>query len=92
MVGYMDGFVGTICISRAGHDKGMFYLIVRELDKNHVGVANGRNRTMAKPKRKNIRHLYVTRARVEEVERLLNHEPVGGNLKLVAILDAVQRG
>jgi len=57
--------LGHICTSRAGHDRNEYYVIVSVLDDKHVGVANGVNRTIASPKRKNLSHLSVTKATIE---------------------------
>ena len=58
-----DGYQpGRIVISRAGRDKGSVGVITERLDEQHVLVADGDKRTVAKPKRKNTRHLAATRA------------------------------
>ena len=54
---------GVFVISRAGHDKGECYVITTAVDENFVLVCNGGNRPIAKPKRKNIRHLFVTKTK-----------------------------
>lgn len=57
-----DGYQpGRIVISRAGRDKGSAAVITERLDLHHVLVADGDRRPVAKPKRKNIRHLAMTR-------------------------------
>ena len=76
--------IGQVCTSKAGHDKNEYYVIVSLLDNKHVGIANGRKRTIAKPKKKNLRHLHLTRKRVEEIKQM--RESVGDNLKLATIL------
>jgi len=57
------GFVGSIVISKNGHDKGCVYVIVSVVDDKFVLVSNGENRPLGNPKRKNIRHLFVTKNR-----------------------------
>ena len=56
-------FVGLIVISKHGHDKGQCFVVTKIVDDKFVLVSNGENRLLATPKRKNIRHLYVTRNR-----------------------------
>ncbi len=51
--------VGKIVLSLAGRDKGE-YLAVINCEKNYVFVANGKNRKIELPKRKNIKHISVT--------------------------------
>ncbi|OTA42083.1 MAG: hypothetical protein A6D92_01715 [Symbiobacterium thermophilum] len=50
---------GAIVRSLAGRDLGTYYVVVRTLDERFVAVANGRKRTMSRPKVKNRRHLEV---------------------------------
>ncbi|HHT01323.1 MAG TPA: RNA-binding protein [Firmicutes bacterium] len=50
---------GQLVTSRAGRDEGQAYLVLRVLDESFVLVADGAKRPLAKPKRKNIRHLNV---------------------------------
>jgi len=92
LVFVMENAVGRICISKAGHDKGAYYTIVSVIDDKHVGVADGKIRFIGKPKKKNLRHLFIMNSAISEIERLLAGESVGSNLKLVAILDAIKRG
>ena len=56
-------FVGFIVISKNGHDKGKHYVLTKVVDDKFVLVANGENRPLDAPKRKNIRHLFVTKSR-----------------------------
>jgi len=58
-----DGFLGCIVISKHGHDKGNCYVITAVVDDKFVLVANGENRPRKSPKRKNIRHLFVSKNR-----------------------------
>lgn len=50
-------FVGSIVYSKAGRDCGKCYIIVRFGDKGYAYVANGADKKLASPKRKNIKHL-----------------------------------
>ncbi|EEG77781.1 KOW domain-containing RNA-binding protein [Dethiobacter alkaliphilus] len=49
--------LGTLVHSLAGRDAGEHYLVVGILEPNHVLVANGLNRPLKSPKKKNLRHL-----------------------------------
>ena len=51
--------VGKIVISKKGRDMGK-YLAVINCDKNYVFVADGKERKLQSPKRKNIKHISVT--------------------------------
>ena len=48
--------IGTLVRSVAGHDIGEYYIIVQATEKECF-VANGKERTVVSPKRKNKKHL-----------------------------------
>lgn len=48
--------VGQIVISAAGRDKGHIYVVIEKLSP-FVLVANGRDRKVKCPKKKNVRHI-----------------------------------
>lgn len=56
----MDFFKGMVVVSRAGHDSGRF-MIVTAVDESFVYVADGKERKLEKPKRKNPLHLSKTK-------------------------------
>ncbi len=49
--------LGLLVKSLAGRDAGEYYLVVGILESNFVLVANGLNRPLRHPKKKNLRHL-----------------------------------
>ncbi len=50
--------VGMLAMSKAGHDKGAIYVIIRE-EGEYVYVADGRIRTVDVPKKKNKKHIQI---------------------------------
>ena len=50
--------VGLLAMSKAGHDKGALYVIIRE-EGEYVYVADGRIRTSDRPKKKNRKHVQI---------------------------------
>ncbi len=52
--------VGMVVCATAGKEKDSFY-VVTQLDGNAVYLADGKHRTLDKPKRKNVKHIRVTR-------------------------------
>ena len=48
---------GQLVVSTAGRDRGRFYLVLEETLENKVYVVDGEIRKVAKPKRKNKKHL-----------------------------------
>ncbi len=55
----MDLLEGTVVISKAGRDKG-YPLVVTGFDGGRVIVADGKERPLNRPKKKNPRHLAKT--------------------------------
>jgi uncharacterized protein with ACT and thioredoxin-like domain len=72
-----DDLLGFYAESRAGHDKGKFYLIIAE-EGADVWVADGKSKTVARPKRKNKKHLQVLKVQANEEIRskLRDHKAV----------------
>lgn len=69
--------LGRLVLSKAGHDKGNFLVIVGVDDEEHVLLADGRLRTIEKPKRKKLRHLAVMNAFSEELhKKLVSGSPI----------------
>lgn len=60
----MDLKKGTVVISRAGRDKGHALAVVGTED-GYVLVADGKERPLARPKKKNPMHLAATNKSVE---------------------------
>ena len=48
---------GQIAVSLKGHDAGRWYAVVGVLDERYVLLCDGNTRTLAKPKKKQIKHL-----------------------------------
>ena len=55
----MDITAGMIIISTAGHDKGQL-LLVTGADGRFVYLADGKERRLAAPKKKNLKHVRAT--------------------------------
>lgn len=56
--------LGRIAASCAGRDKGKYFVITRIIDESYVYAANGTDRKVRNPKKKNLRHLSLTGERV----------------------------
>lgn len=61
---------GTVVVSKAGRDKGYFMVVLDETD-GYVIVADGKERPLDRPKRKNPRHLQKTNRKLS-LEQLTN--------------------
>jgi hypothetical protein len=51
--------LGRVATSRLGRDAGQVYIVVRVESPTVVFVADGRSRSVARPKRKNLKHLHL---------------------------------
>ena len=58
--------IGRLAQSVSGRDKGMIYVITGQSDGIYVTVSDGIRRTVGQPKRKNIRHLLISRQSVPD--------------------------
>ena len=65
---------GEIVLSRAGRDRGRAFVITQVLDAEYVLLADGRLRTLDRPKKKKVKHLLrtSTEARLEPAAHLLD--------------------
>ena len=77
---------GQMALSDAGHDRGKLYVIL-EVQGESVLVADGLNKTVEKPKKKNIRHVRRMNYIDPEIDARLNGE---GPLNNEAILKPIQ--
>ena len=57
---------GNMAASKAGHDKGGLYIIIRE-DEEYVYLCDGRLKKLANPKRKNKKHIQIEGTVVEKL-------------------------
>ena len=58
--------VGQLVTSKRGRDLGRKYVVVRFYDDKHVEVADGLLRKVNRTKRKNVKHLLVHQAKLEQ--------------------------
>ena len=49
--------IGSVVLSKAGHDSGDYFVIVEIVNDDYVKVVDGRLRKLAKPKLKKTKHL-----------------------------------
>lgn len=61
--------IGSVCTSRAGHDKGRSFLIVGIFDEQHVLLSDGVTRKLARPKKKKLTHLRVEPQKAGEIAK-----------------------
>ena len=74
---------GRLILSMAGHDKGQYYLVIKE-EKDILLLSDGRTRGILKPKKKNRKH-------VQPCEQLFTAADVEAFLKNPAWADNMIR-
>ena len=52
--------IGQIVCSKSGRDKGYFMVVVQE-DDSYIYVCDGKERPLERPKKKNVKHLSLTK-------------------------------
>lgn len=78
--------VGDLVVSTAGHDMGQFYVIVEILDKNHVALADGKNKPITSPKKKKIKHILSLGQKDDDFEEKISQKDVDSNAYIKKIL------
>ena len=54
--------IGCVVRSAAGHDKDVFFMVTHvENETGYVYIADGKSRKLEKPKRKNSKHVRITK-------------------------------
>ena len=65
--------IGDIVISTFGHDTGE-WSVVKYVDENFAYLIDGNTKTVNKPKKKKIKHIYKTEYNANEVANKLANE------------------
>ena len=81
----MERKIGGFAVSTAGHDKGTMYVVVGQEGDRYL-LADGKYKTLEKPKRKSRKHLAFLHAQGEFPEgRPIRNEEVKRAIKLQAV-------
>ena len=69
--------IGQIVKSKAGRDKGKFFVVFEKIDAKYVLIVDGSLRRIDKPKKKQIKHLAKTNIISNEIRAaILNNEKI----------------
>jgi ribosomal protein L14E/L6E/L27E len=72
MIDTVDGLRhGQLVRATAGRDQGCFYLIWNMVGERFIEVVDGNKHPVAKPKRKNLKHVRVLMLVANEIEELI---------------------
>ena len=66
-----DSLIGRVVYSKAGRDKGTFFIIVSHVDENYVHLCDGDTRKIENTKKKKIKHLAFTNLIADSIKELL---------------------
>jgi large subunit ribosomal protein L14e len=81
-VGAAKDLLGRVVTSRSGRDAGSVYIVVRVESPTVVFVADGRARSVSRPKRKNVKHLEFGAPAAGVAERLgAGHPPTDEEIR-----------
>lgn len=68
--------VGSLVISKAGHDKGQIYVIIK-VDEEYIYLSDGIYKTLDKLKKKKRKHIQRINYIDEKInKKIKNHEPM----------------
>lgn len=69
--------LGMFAVSKAGHDQGQMYVILKE-EGDLVLLSDGRLKTVSSPKRKKKKHIQIVKTGLNEalMEKIINQQPV----------------
>ena len=82
---------GMLAISKAGHDKDSWYVVL-EVEGEMAGLINGKNRTIDRPKKKKIKHLQPVNEIPEILQEKLQKEMQWTNEEIKRALKLAQTG
>lgn len=60
----MNVLQGSVVKSLAGHDKNSYFVAIR-IDSRYVYIADGKERKLESPKKKNIKHIAITKSVID---------------------------
>ncbi len=81
---------GKLAISKSGHDKGNLYVILKE-EAADVYLADGRLKTVEKPKKKNKKHIQLIQKLPEEITQLMPQDGEFRNEEIKRIIKLYQK-
>lgn len=66
----MEGItLGQIVHSKAGRDKGKYFIVIGIVDDNYILIADGNLRKISNPKKKKIKHLVFHEQIAEDIQK-----------------------
>ena len=69
-----SAMIGSLVKATAGRDAGKLFVIVGIIDSNYVLIADGKNRSIKKPKKKKLKHLKMQNIVFENIASLVENK------------------
>lgn len=80
---------GQLVYSKAGRDKGRYFLVVGRHDEQHVLIADGDLRKARKPKKKKIKHLKIFNLVSEQINDKIKNGKKVDDKEIKAAIEAL---
>ncbi|KAJ52247.1 ribosomal protein L14E/L6E/L27E [Clostridium tetanomorphum] len=80
--------IGKVVCSKAGRDKGRFFIVTAVLNEEYVYISDGSLRFVEKPKKKKIKHLVFTNVIADEIKKTLLENNEVSNLMIRKFLQS----
>ncbi len=87
-----DLTVGQVVKSRAGRDKGNFFLIINVIDEENVLIVDGDLRKLDKPKQKKLKHLIIYNTVLPELKYKVENKIKINNAYIRKLLEPFNKG
>lgn len=87
--------IGRIAYSKVGRDQGRAFIIFNIIDDYYVSIVDGDLRTIEKPKKKKLKHLYITDEVIDDAREMIVSDNSISNIKVRRFLknrDAIKEG
>ncbi|PKM80257.1 MAG: hypothetical protein CVU88_04800 [Firmicutes bacterium HGW-Firmicutes-13] len=83
--------VGQLVCSKAGRDKGDYYIVTKIIDSRFVQAANGSSRKLNSSKKKNKKHLIIYPYVDEEIGKIIRNKKVNNGELVKAFNKLLQK-
>ncbi|MGI6112597.1 MAG: hypothetical protein ACOYEJ_00570 [Mahellales bacterium] len=83
----MEVKTGQLVRSRAGRDKGRYFLVMKAIDDQFVLICDGELRRLEKPKKKKIKHLDILPVCVEGFDNGVENNRQMSNSTIKRLID-----
>lgn len=78
--------IGKVVYSKSGRDAGRAFIIVGIINDEYVYISDGDLRPIEKPKKKKIKHLYISNVYAERIKVMLEQQDKVSNREIIDFL------